>query len=43
MNALIRTAAATVLLFSALAANAKPTSTPTPQQRQAAQNWQVSR
>ena len=37
MNALIRTAAATVLLFSALAANAKPTSTPTPQQRQAAQ------
>ena len=37
MNALIRTAAATVLLFGALAANAKPTSTPTPQQRQAAQ------
>ncbi|WP_314042551.1 hypothetical protein [Kingella denitrificans] len=37
MNALIRTAAATVLLFSALAANAKPASTPTPQQRQAAQ------
>ena len=37
MNALIRTAAAAVLLFGALAANAKPTSTPTPQQRQAAQ------
>ena len=37
MNALIRIAAATVLLFSALAANAKPTTTPTPQQRQAAQ------
>ena len=37
MNALIRTAAATVLLFGALAANAKPASTPTPQQRQAAQ------
>jgi len=37
MNALIRTAAATVLLFSALTANAKPASTPTPQQRQAAQ------
>lgn len=37
MNALIRTAAAAVLLFGALAANAKPASTPTPQQRQAAQ------
>ena len=37
MNTLIRTAAAAVLLFGALAANAKPTSTPTPQQRQAAQ------
>ena len=37
MNALIRTTAATVLLFSALTANAKPASTPTPQQRQAAQ------
>ena len=37
MNTLIRTAAATVLLFGALAAHAKPASTPTPQQRQAAQ------
>lgn len=37
MNALIRTAAATVLLLGALAADAKPTTTPTPQQRQAAQ------
>ena len=37
MNALIRTAAAAVLLFSALTTNAKPASTPTPQQRQAAQ------
>ena len=37
MNALIRTAAAAVLLFGALAAHAKPASTPTPQQRQAAQ------
>ena len=37
MNALIRTAAATVLLLGALAADAKPASTPTPQQRQAAQ------
>ena len=37
MNTLIRTAAATVLLFGALAANAKPASSPTPQQRQAAQ------
>ena len=37
MNTLIRTAAAAVLLFGALAANAKPTTTPTPQQRQAAQ------
>ena len=37
MNALIRAAAAAVLLFGALAANAKPASSPTPQQRQAAQ------
>ena len=37
MNALIRNAAAAVLLFGALAANAKPASSPTPQQRQAAQ------
>ena len=37
MNALIRTAAAAVLLFGALAANAKPAPAPTPQQRQAAQ------
>ena len=37
MNALIRTAAAVALLFGALAADAKPTTTPTPQQRQAAQ------
>ena len=37
MNALIRTAAAAVLLLGVLAANAKPASTPTPQQRQAAQ------
>lgn len=38
MNAFIRTTAAAVLLFGALAAHAKPASTPTPQQRQAAQN-----
>ena len=37
MNALIRTAAAVALLLGALAADAKPASTPTPQQRQAAQ------
>ena len=37
MNALIRTAAAVALLLGALAADAKPTTTPTPQQRQAAQ------
>ena len=37
MNAFIRTTAAAVLLFGTLAANAKPASTPTPQQRQAAQ------
>ena len=37
MNALIRTAAAVMFLLGALTAHAKPASTPTPQQRQAAQ------